>query len=189
MKKILVFCVFILGVLLCIEAGNLELFDKTPSHYDVDANGEIILKLKKADWVYRCIDCHQDFKTRTDAREMTSEHRELYYDHIKGERWCFFCHYEDLEKRDRIKLPGGIYRGAADMVKLCSQCHGEKNREWEIGIHGKTTGSWLTYGDLKQQRKSCEQCHSPHHPRSFKIIPLPGPRLRFDKPKESKNHE
>jgi hypothetical protein len=174
-------------VILHLNAGNLELFKKPPRFHIVDDSGQVILKIKKAEWVYNCIDCHSDFKTRTSPREMVADHRELLYDHIKGEKWCFVCHYESLEKRNRIRLPGGIYRGPTDMVKLCRQCHGEKTNEWEIGIHGKVTGSWLTYGDAKREKRSCNHCHSPHHPRSIKVKPFPGPRVRFER--QVNNHE
>jgi len=169
------------------DAGNLELFPKSPRYHIVDESGEVILKIKKAMWIYNCVDCHRDFKTNRQAREMVSEHRELLYDHIKGENWCFACHYEELDKRNRIFLKGDIYRGPQDMIKLCSQCHGEKKREWEIGIHGKVTKTWLTYGEKEGEKMSCENCHSPHHPRSFKVKPFPGPKVRVER--QGENHE
>ncbi|MCP4152273.1 MAG: hypothetical protein GY757_31335 [bacterium] len=162
---------------LFLTAGNQELFEQPPRVHTVDDNGEVILKLKKADWIYDCNDCHKDFKVRTNARHLVSEHQQLRYDHIKGEKWCFFCHFEEPAKRNRIHLPekNEIYRGPQDMIKLCSQCHGKKLQEWKTGLHGKVTGSWLTYGDVKTERKTCEQCHSPHHPRSLPVKPFPGP--------------
>ncbi|MCP4217303.1 MAG: hypothetical protein GY765_21850 [bacterium] len=169
-------------------AGNRELVDQPPRSHIVDENGEVILKHKKADWIYDCKDCHKDFKAREDAREMTSEHTNLMYDHIKGRKWCFVCHYKELEKRDRILMPGGeTYTGPQDMIKICIQCHGKKAKEWEIGIHGKITGSWITWGDAKREKVSCNHCHSPHHPRSVKVAPFPAPNDRLKK--KGYNHE
>jgi hypothetical protein len=187
MKKLILFILITVFSLIYfqISAGNLELFNKPPRYHTIDQNGEVLLKLKKAIWIYDCQECHNDFKTQLQPREMVSEHQGLYYDHIKGDNWCFSCHYEELEKRNRIRLVRGIYKGTGDMVKLCSQCHGEKKGEWEIGIHGKVYGRWQTYGDVKVQKKSCEECHSPHHPRSIKVKPFPGPRLRFEKNKKT----
>ncbi|MCP5106697.1 MAG: hypothetical protein GY950_25155 [bacterium] len=184
MKKFQLFSIVLFfAALFCLNAGNRELFKAPPRHHIFSSTGEVILKLKKADWIYDCTDCHKDFKTRTDPREMTAEHRELRYDHIKGDNWCFSCHYEALDKRNRIypAKARDIYRGPQDMVKICSRCHGDKTREWEIGIHGKVVGSWLTYGNVKTEKKTCDNCHSPHHPRSVKVKPFPGPTVRFDR--------
>ena len=182
MKKI----VFLLGCLtltsiILLYANNPQPEKLSSGIHTKDANGEVILRIKKAKWIYNCIDCHKDFKTRTTPRQLVSDHRNLQYEHIKGNKWCFSCHHEDLDKRNRVYLPKGIYRGPQDMKTLCGQCHGEKTREWEMNIHGKVTGSWKTYGQVKREKKSCESCHSPHHPRSYKVKPEPGPKLRLRK--------
>lgn len=171
---------FLLIMATILMADEIKIPEQTSQHHLKDKDGEIILRVKRAKWIFNCTDCHADFKVKTMAREMVADHQDLNYDHIKGDNWCFSCHYQQLDKRNRIKLTSGKYRGPEDLIKLCSQCHGEKTREWQIGIHGKTTGTWKTYGDQEGKKMTCHQCHSPHHPRSFQVIPEPGPRLRFE---------
>ncbi len=169
----------VLGLFALLYGGNQEMFDIDRSHYLKSDSGEVILKLRKADFVFDCNYCHKDFPTRTEPRELFTEHALLSYTHVREGKWCFFCHYEDLEKRNRIKLPDkGLYKGPDDMVRLCEQCHGDKTREWKQGIHGKVTGTWRTYGDIKQVRNTCGDCHSPHHPRSIKVKPYAAPTVR-----------
>jgi hypothetical protein len=178
-KKYLIIC-SILFMLSRFAITTVNALDnkKSPSYFGKTKTGEIILKRKKADWIYNCVDCHQDFKTRTLVREMISDHKNLKYQHIRGDKWCFSCHYKELAKRNRILMPEGqgVYRGTQDMIKICKQCHGRITGEWEMNIHGKVTGSWVTWGDQKFQKKTCGDCHSPHHPRSIQINPLPGPK-------------
>jgi hypothetical protein len=179
MKLKPIYLVFPLLAVFLQADEEIKIIRQPSQHHLKDKSGEIILRVKRAKWIFDCIDCHADFPTRTMPREMVSDHKDLNYDHIKGENWCFSCHYKDLEKRNRVKLTSGIYRGPKDLIKLCRQCHGEKTAEWEIGIHGKITGTWKTYGDRQMVKLGCHKCHSPHHPRAMKVIPMPGPKSRF----------
>ena len=54
---------------------------------------------------------------------------------------------------------------------LCGQCHGEKLRDWKVGVHGKRTGDW----NGRKQYLLCAHCHDPHSPRFKPLKPLPPP--------------
>jgi hypothetical protein len=44
---------------------------------------------------------------------------------------------------------------------LCGQCHGDKLRDWRVGVHGKRVGRW----DGEKTYFLCVNCHNPHTPR------------------------
>ena len=44
--------------------------------------------------------------------------------------------------------------------------------DWELGIHGKRTGSWN--GEKKVQ--VCGSCHNAHSPHFKQIKPMPAPK-------------
>jgi len=41
--------------------------------------------------------------------------------------------------------------------ELCGQCHGDKYRDWKVGVHGKRTGMW----NGKKTYYLCVNCHNP----------------------------
>jgi hypothetical protein len=89
---------------------------------------------------------------------------------------CFNCHDENnlemLQTRDGRELP--IWQSA----ELCGSCHGPTYRDWEAGVHGRTSGFWhLDFGE--RHRKTCTACHDPHNPSIPSREPAPGPFIRF----------
>jgi len=62
-------------------------------------------------------------------------------------------------------------RALLEVLSLCGQCHGEKYRDWRVGVHGKRTGDW----NGKKRYLLCAHCHNPHTPRFSPIKPLPPP--------------
>jgi hypothetical protein len=57
---------------------------------------------------------------------------------------------------------------------LCGSCHGPTYRDWEAGVHGRTSGYWQR--DLGSiDRKVCTSCHNPHSPAFPSRPPAPGP--------------
>jgi|GEM_PF-4292866 len=64
--------------------------------------------------------------------------------------------------------------GAQDVVQNAFEKvlrHGDKFRDWKVGIHGKRTGYW----NGEKQYLLCAHCHNPHSP-SFKAMkPMPPP--------------
>jgi len=89
--------------------------------------------------------------------------------HGPRERWCFDCHNPD--DRDKLRLASGSLIPFSESYRLCGQCHGEKLRDWRVGVHGKRTGEW----NGKKRYLLCAHCHNPHAPVFKSIKPLPPP--------------
>jgi formate-dependent nitrite reductase cytochrome c552 subunit len=81
------------------------------------------------------------------------------FDHDSEHRWCLDCH--DLQDRDLLRLASGATVPFAESYRLCGQCHGDKFRDWRLGVHGKRIGRW----DGKKTYFLCVNCHNPHTPR------------------------
>jgi len=100
--------------------------------------------------------------------------------HGGGNLWCLDCH-NPVDRDKLIKLNGESLTFNESHL-LCGECHGPKLRDWDKGIHGKTTGYW----DLEQDeddlsvRMLCVECHIPHSPAFPDMQPLAGPVLRLD---------
>ena len=95
------------------------------------------------------------------------------FNHDSENRWCLDCH--DLIKRDSLRLASGKLLDFKESYKLCGQCHGDKLRDWKVGVHGKRTGEW----NGKKQYYLCVSCHNPHSPK-FKSIKPEAPPFRED---------
>lgn len=113
-----------------------------------------------------------------DARAPDRRPRALSLFHVRRQahhgpaiHWCDDCH--DLAQPDHlISLDGqrAISFDASD--ELCAQCHGERHRDWELGLHGGTVGGWR--GAVQQ--RLCTACHDPHaQPERIRLEALPGP--------------
>lgn len=86
---------------------------------------------------------------------------------------CFNCH--NPAKLDQLVTRDGTALKLEQATLLCASCHGPTYRDWEAGIHGRTTGYWRR--DLgPATRDGCTSCHDPHAPAFPALIPLPGPQ-------------
>ena len=93
-----------------------------------------------------------------------------------GELSCASCH--DPVDRTRLRLADGTVLAAAEVMRLCGQCHGPQTRDYERGSHGGMTGYWdLSRGP--RVRNSCVACHAPHQPAYPTVMPAAPPRDRF----------
>jgi hypothetical protein len=93
---------------------------------------------------------------------------------------CAACH--DPLDRTRLRLADGSRIEFAEVMRLCGQCHGPQQRDYDHGAHGGMRGYWdLSRGP--RERNSCVVCHSPHQPAYPQVIPAPPPRDRFLKPR------
>jgi hypothetical protein len=107
--------------------------------------------------LFPCSACH--------AEPGNPERRELgFHDEVQPlrhgpGRWCLDCH--DLRNRDVLHLTSGEQIPFGESYRLCGQCHGDKLRDWKVGVHGKRIGRW----DGKKTYFLCVQCHNPHAPR------------------------
>jgi hypothetical protein len=119
--------------------------------------------------IFPCSQCHTYMKPNPQRRTLTEYHTEIVLHHAEGQRWCTDCH--NLADRDRLRLVSGELIDFTESYRLCGQCHGDKFRDWKVGIHGKRTGNWN--GD--KQYLLCVHCHNPHDPKFKALKPLPPP--------------
>jgi hypothetical protein len=118
--------------------------------------------------IFPCSECHAEMTPNPKRRELKEEHTNIVLNHGQG-RWCLDCH--DLTNRDKLHLISGEKIGFDESYRLCGQCHGDKYRDWKVGVHGKRTGYW----NGKKEYLLCAHCHNPHNPRFKPLAPKPPP--------------
>jgi hypothetical protein len=119
--------------------------------------------------IFPCSQCHKYMAPNPKRRNLTEYHTEIVLHHAEGQRWCTDCH--NLINRDKLRLVSGELIDFTESYRLCGQCHGDKFRDWKVGVHGKRTGNWN--GD--KQYLLCVHCHNPHDPKFKPLKPLPPP--------------
>ncbi len=113
--------------------------------------------------------CHDNRAPDPTPREMREFHTGRVLRHGPTLRSCDFCHRTgDL---DHLRLISGDAISFDESYRLCGQCHGEKLRDWEHGVHGSQSGSWAG----ARMRRACTVCHDPHAPKRPLFDPLPTP--------------
>lgn len=128
-----------------------------------------------SDGIFPCNDCHGSQKPNPVRRKLVDWHEEIsdMFNHDSQNRWCLDCH--DLNNRDSLRLASGKLLDFKESYKLCGQCHGDKLRDWKVGVHGKRIGEW----NGKKQYFLCVSCHNPHSPKFERLKPEPPP-FRLD---------
>ena len=126
--------------------------------------------------IFPCNGCHEDQEPSSIRRELVDMHEEIseIYDHDSANRWCIDCH--DLVQRDSLRLASGMLLGFDESYKLCGQCHGDKLRDWKVGVHGKRIGEW----NGKKEYFLCVHCHNPHSPKFKELSPEPPPVISVE---------
>lgn len=126
--------------------------------------------------IFPCNDCHSEIEPNAARRELVDMHDDIsaIFNHDSANRWCLDCH--DLNNRDSLRLASGKLLDFKESYKLCGQCHGEKLRDWKVGVHGKRTGEW----NGKKEYLLCVHCHNPHSPKFKELTPEPPPVLQED---------
>jgi hypothetical protein len=119
--------------------------------------------------IFPCSECHADLVTDPTRRVLEMAHEDIVLHHDEEHRWCLDCH--DAKNRDKLRLASGELIDFTESQRLCGQCHGDKYRDWRLGIHGKRTGLW----NGKKEYRLCVHCHGAHAPRVEPIEPLPPP--------------
>lgn len=124
-----------------------------------------------SDGIFPCSDCHSGIDPNPVKRNLVDMHDDIssIFDHDSENRWCLDCH--DIKNRDSLRLASGKLLDFKESYKLCGQCHGEKYRDWKVGVHGKRTGEW----NGKKEYLLCVHCHNPHSPRFKELTPEPPP--------------
>jgi hypothetical protein len=126
--------------------------------------------------IFPCSECHKDLVPNPKKRELVDMHDSIsaIFNHDKENRWCLDCH--DIKNRDYLKLASGTLLDFKESYKLCGQCHGDKLRDWKVGVHGKRTGEW----NGKKEYLLCVNCHNPHSPKFKGLKPEPPPIRQED---------
>jgi len=121
--------------------------------------------------IFPCTQCHngKTVKLNTTRRELVDMHGDIDLHHGDESRWCLDCH--DPLDRDHLHLVNGDRIEFSRSYLLCGQCHGDKLRDWKVGVHGKRTGYW----NGQKQYLLCVHCHNPHSPRFKALHPMPPP--------------
>lgn len=119
--------------------------------------------------IFPCSTCHASMKVNRTRRELTEMHTDIVLQHGFAELWCLDCHNAD--NRDVLHLASGELVPFDESYRLCGQCHGEKYRDWRVGVHGRRTGSWNGH----KKYLLCVNCHNPHQPRFKPLVPKPAP--------------
>jgi hypothetical protein len=119
--------------------------------------------------IFPCSGCHSGLPVNRQRRKLTEMHADIVLKHGPESRWCLDCHA--AEDRDTLHLASGEAVPFTASYLLCGQCHGEKLRDWKVGVHGKRTGDW----NGRKQYLLCAHCHDPHSPRFKPLKPLPPP--------------
>jgi hypothetical protein len=111
-----------------------------------------------SDGIFPCSACHANQKPNRTRRVLTDMHTDIVLKHDEEHRWCLDCH--DATKRDELHLTNGDLLPFTESYRLCGQCHGDKLRDWRVGVHGKRIGQW----DGAKTYFLCVNCHNPHTP-------------------------
>lgn len=124
-----------------------------------------------SDGIFPCTECHAYYDPNPVRRELVDMHEEISatFDHDEENRWCLDCH--DMDNRDSLRFASGKLLDFKESYKLCGQCHGDKLRDWKVGVHGKRKGEW----DGKKEYLLCVNCHNPHSPKFEPMVPEPPP--------------
>jgi hypothetical protein len=110
--------------------------------------------------IFPCSGCHDGKEKVNTARRDLGFHDEQQsvFAHDAEHRWCLDCH--DAQRRDQLHLTNGDLVPFTESYRLCGQCHGDKLRDWRVGVHGKRIGNW----DGARTTFLCVNCHNPHTP-------------------------
>ncbi len=143
---------------------------------DVFTLGNAIASPPFTEGIFPCMDCHSEMDPNPKRRELVDMHDDIsaIFNHDSENRWCLDCH--DMNNRDSLKLASGKLLDFKESYKLCGQCHGDKLRDWKVGVHGKRTGDW----NGEKQYLLCVNCHNPHSPRFKPLTPEPPPVRQED---------
>ena len=168
-------------IIRCTNAGNIygtDYAEKKLEDTKKSVNSEQIAVAPPpfSDGIFPCNDCHAFRKPNPVRRVLTEWHEDIsgMFNHDSQNRWCLDCH--DLVSRDSLRLASGKLLDFKESYKLCGQCHGDKLRDWKVGVHGRRTGYW----NGEKEYYLCVSCHNPHSPKFAKLKPEPPPFRQND---------
>jgi len=164
--------------LMLIPLVDAKFIDPSPSRVSI---AEFIRKGGDAS-DYDCDVCHEKnkpIKLKFDADDniiLPTEHTNIFLQHGSHKRNnnCYNCHDEMNLSMFQTRDGKPLKVTDPDVPRLCGSCHGPTYRDWEAGVHGRTSGFWdRQLGDY--QRLGCPSCHNPHSPKFPSRAPAPGP--------------
>jgi hypothetical protein len=118
-----------------------------------------------------CSGCHnEEMPANPERRKLEMAHEDIVLHHGEEHRWCLDCH--DADNRDKLRLASGALIDFTESQRLCGQCHGDRYRDWRLGIHGRRIGMW----NGEKEYRLCVHCHWAHAPRYAPLAPLPAPK-------------
>lgn len=141
-----------------------------------------------------CYACHDKAKppqVKLDEHNnvvLPEEHKDLTLAHGRNKRndHCYNCH--DSANLDQLLTRDGRRLKLTESIHLCASCHGPTYRDWEAGIHGRTSGYWnRQLGEATKQE--CASCHDPHSPAFPSRPPAPAPHPLHPNPGQTTAHE
>ena len=183
LKSTIPFLIMILFAMFLISCSNNNSSEKNSINMQVAETAgtanttEIAVEAPPfTDGIFPCNDCHSEIEPNPVRRELVDMHDDItaMFNHDSENRWCLDCH--DLNNRDSLRLASGKLLDFKESYKLCGQCHGEKLRDWKVGVHGKRTGEW----NGKKEYLLCVHCHNPHSPKFKELTPEPPPVYQED---------
>lgn len=126
---------------------------------------------------YTCHDKNKPLKLKLDAEGnviVPTEHKDIVMAHGRHNRNnnCYNCH--DETNLELLQTRDGRHLKIVESPSLCGSCHGPTYRDWEAGVHGRTSGYWKR-DEGPIERKVCASCHNPHNPAFPSRQPAPGP--------------
>jgi hypothetical protein len=126
---------------------------------------------------YACHDRKQPPPLRFDADHnliIPKEHSNIVMGHGRHNRnnLCFNCH--DEANLELLQTRDGRELKLAASTPLCGSCHGPTYRDWDAGVHGRTSGHWDRQRG-PSDRQDCTACHDPHSPHFPPRQAAPGP--------------
>lgn len=162
------------GAALCAALGGAEVSAQPPL-----PEGVVVPPRSGQLRNYPCMQCHDKIEPQDAVFPPKAPHDQLVFRHMEDIGHCYSCH--DRANRNQLWLVLGQRAVSFDESPLvCGQCHGEKYKDWRLGIHGKQTGGWQG----PKQRYGCADCHDPHAPKRAAmqaVAPPPFPKLGIRK--------
>ena len=151
-----------------------DMLEKAPAKMD-SQDEEIAVEAPPFTYgIFPCSECHSYIDPNPVRRELVDMHDDIsaIFDHDEENRWCLDCH--DINNKDSLRFASGKLLDFKESYKLCGQCHGNKLRDWKVGVHGKRKGEW----NGKKEYLLCVNCHNPHSPKFKPLTPEPPPIMQ-----------
>ena len=119
-----------------------------------------------------CQDCHT-IKNRefiSPKKQPYLEHSSIHLKHGKAEIACGSCH--DRNNSNFLRSTVEASASFKNSSPVCMQCHINRYKDWQNGIHGKRIGGW----NLDKIQSQCIDCHNPHSVKFYIMKASPAPK-------------